>query len=423
MKLRRVALRYQKHIYNKVNLIINKKNKAMRKIKIAFFSDMLMRDYDGCMRTVFHILDRKPDDIDIKYFTGQGTVRGLNEPVVSIPNLTIPFNSNYKIAIPQLAYFKIRKEIENYKPDVIHITTPSMLGNYALQIAKEKGVPVSTIYHTHYISYVNYYLSGIQSMVNLAENFVNSSTQNFYNKCDLVLAPTEEMISYLADVGVDRSKMKIWERGIDKSIFHTGHRDKDYVRNITGNHNFTILFASRLVWEKNLRTLIRIYKQAEAENLKLNFIIAGDGTAYQNMKDEMPNAYFLGKIDQKELGKVYASCDTFLFPSISETYGNVVLEAMTSGLPCVIADGGGSRSFIDHGVNGFLCEPFEEREYIQHIKNLMNDNVMKLNIIKNGLEYTQGYDWGVLVDSYYYQLKAIANKDALILDNKISFAL
>ena len=382
----------------------------MSKTKIAFFSDMLMRDYDGCMRTVFHIIDRKPDDVDIKYFTGQGAVKGLNEPVVSIPNLTIPFNSNYKIAIPQLAYFKIRKEIENYKPDVIHITTPSMLGNYALQIAQEKGIPVSTIYHTHYISYVNYYLSGIQSMVHLAENFVNSSTQNFYNNCNLVLAPTEEMISYLQGVGVAKSKMKIWARGIDKSIFNKDNRDVSKIRKITGNDNFNILFASRLVWEKNLETLVRVYQQAEKENLKVNFIIAGDGTAYHTMQEKMPNAFFLGKIDQKELGQVYASCDTFLFPSVSETYGNVVLEAMSSGLPCVIADGGGSKSFVEHGQNGFLCDPFDERDYLTHIKSLMSDDALRSEIITNSLAYTVGYDWGTLIEDYYSQVKLLTKK-------------
>ena len=391
----------------------------MSKLKIAFFSDMLIRDYDGCLRTVFHILDRQPENVDIKYFTGQGCVKGLNKPVVSIPNLTIPFNSNYKIAIPQLAYFKIRREIETYKPDIIHITTPSMLGNYALQVAQELGIKVSTIYHTHYISYVNYYLSNIKPIVPLAEHLLNTSTKNFYNKCDLVLVPTEEMISHLAAVGVDKSKMKIWERGIDKLIFHTDHRDENYVRNITGNDNFTILFASRLVWEKNLRTLIRIYKQAEAENLQLNFIIAGDGTAYQTMKDEMPNAHFLGNINQKELGILYASCDAFVFPSVSETYGNVVLEAMTSGLPCVIADGGGSKSFIDHGVNGFLCDPFDENDYLQYIKNLMDDNRLKTELINNGLKYTQGYDWEALTLNFYNSLDRLSIRNhKMILDSK-----
>jgi len=392
----------------------------MNKLKIAFFSDMLMRDYDGCMRTVFHIIDRQPEDVDIKYFTGQGSVKGLNQPAVTVPNMTIPFNNDYKIALPQLAYFKIRREIELYKPDVIHITTPSMLGNFALQIAKEKGIPVSTIYHTHYISYINYYLENLKAVVPIAEMLMKSSTKSFYNKCDLILVSTQEMIGTLEEVGVDKTKMKIWKRGIDRKVFNSKLRDERYVKQITGNDNFNILFASRLVWEKNLRTLVRIYKQAEEQNLKVNFIIAGDGSAYESLTHDMPNAYFLGSIEQSELGKLYASCDTFVFPSVSETYGNVVLEAMTSGLPCVIANGGGSKSFIDHNHYGFLCQPFEELEYIRHIKNLMTDQSLRFKVINNGINYSQGFDWDTLTEDFYNSLHSLSlSQENLALAKRI----
>ena len=376
----------------------------MEKLKIAFFSDMLIRDYDGCMRTVFHIIDRKPEDVEIKFFTGQGTVKGLNRPAVTIPNISIPRANNYKIAIPQLASRKIRREIEAFQPDVIHITTPSMLGNYALQVAQEENIPVSTIYHTHYISYIDYYLTNMKSILPLAQKFIKNITRNFYNKSDLILVPTQEMKEVLTQVDVEENKMSIWERGIDKNIFKNSKRDISCIQNITNNGKFNILFASRLVWEKNIRTLIKIYKKATQENLQVNFIIAGDGMAYQSMKEEMPNAYFLGKISQEKLGQIYASCDAFVFPSISETYGNVVLEAMASGLPCIIANGGGSKSFINHGVNGFLCEPFEESQYIHWIKTLLNDKELKKKIIDQAINDTQDYDWDTLVRSFYNQL-------------------
>jgi len=386
----------------------------MSKLKIAFFSDMLMRDYDGCMRTVFHIIDRKPEDVEIKYFCGQGTVKGLNKPVISIPNVVIPFNNNYKMALPVLAKQKIKRELEEFQPDVVHITSPSMLGNYALQLAKEKLIPVSTIYHTHYISYINYYLSKMKSIVPLAEHLIRNSTRNFYNNCDLVLVPTEEMVDVLEQVGVRRSLMTIWKRGIERRIFNTEKSDRDRIKQMVGNDHFNILFASRLVWEKNLQVLIDVYKQAEKENLKVNFLLAGDGTAYQSMVKQMPKAIFLGNVDQNELGMLYASSDVFLFPSISETYGNVVLEAMASGLPCVIANGGGSKHFVNQGVNGFLCKPFDIQDYIDRIKILMNDGTLRQDMIDNALSYAQGFDWDVLTLRFYNQLKSIsANQKAI----------
>ena len=117
---------------------------------------------------------------------------------------------------------------------------------------------------------------------------------------------------------------------------------------------------------------------------------------------------FLGNLIQEKLGQIYASCDAFIFPSVSETYGNVVLEAMSSGLACIIANGGGSKSFIDHGVNGFLCEPFDADEYLQHIENLMIDHSMRSDVINNGLDYVQGFDWDTLVESFYDQLNALS---------------
>ena len=367
-----------------------------------------MRDYDGCMRTVFHIIDRKPEDVEIKYFTGQGSVVGLNRPAVTIPNMSIPMASNYKIAIPHFAGKKIRNEIETFQPDIIHITTPSILGNFALQLAKEKNIPISTIYHTHYISYIEYYLTHMKPILPIAQKFIENTTRNFYNQSDLILVPTLEMKHILEDVGVRKGSMKIWQRGIDSFIFNKENRNTSIVKEITGNNQFNILFASRLVWEKNIRTLIEIYKKAEIKNLQVNFIIAGDGTAYQSMKDAMPKAYFLGNINQEKLGQIYASCDAFIFPSVSETYGNVVLEAMSSGLACIIANGGGSKSFIDHGVNGFLCEPFDADEYLQHIENLMIDHSMRSDVINNGLDYVQGFDWDTLVESFYDQLYALS---------------
>jgi len=392
----------------------------MEKLKIAFFSDMLIRDYDGCMRTVFHIIDRKPEDVEIKFFTGQGTVKGLNRPVVTIPNISIPLANNYKIAIPQFASRKIRREIEAFQPDVIHITTPSMLGNYALQVAQEENIPVSTIYHTHYISYIDYYLTNMKSILPLAQKFIKNITRNFYNKSDLILVPTQEMKDVLTQVDVEENKMNIWERGIDKKIFNSSKRDLSCIQKISNNGKFNILFASRLVWEKNIRTLIKIYKKAMQENLQVNFIIAGDGIAYQSMKEEMPNAYFLGKISQEKLGQIYASCDAFVFPSISETYGNVVLEAMASGLPCIIANGGGSKSFINHGVNGFLCEPFEESQYIHWIKTLLNDQEIKTKIIDQAINDTQDYDWDTLVNSFYIKLGNLSHTKYRKKTNHIS---
>ena len=126
------------------------------------------------------------------------------------------------------------------------------------------------------------------------------------------------------------------------------------------------------------------------------------------MKNKMPNAYLLGKVNHENLSKLYATADVFLFPSISETYGNVVVEAMASGCTCVIARGGGSQSLVDHEKTGFLCEPNNEVEYLDRIDQIMANPILKEEMKANGLEYTSRLDWDKLAGVYFDDILGLA---------------
>jgi len=178
---------------------------------------------------------------------------------------------------------------------------------------------------------------------------------------------------------------------------------------LTKNNKPNLLFASRLVWKKNLKTLTKIYNQIQYSGQEYNLIIAGDGMAMEDLKKQMPNAFFLGKLSHDELAKFYASSDVFVFTSISESYGNVVAEAMASGLPCVIANGGGSASFIDHGNNGFLCSPEDENDYLNHIKRVLGNENLRNQFINNGLELTRDLKWQYLTETYFSDLETLAS--------------
>jgi len=154
--------------------------------------------------------------------------------------------------------------------------------------------------------------------------------------------------------------------------------------------------------------LIKIYRENKHNGDKYNFIIAGDGVAKEALKEKMPEAFMLGKISHERLAILYASSDVFLFPSVSETYGNVVVEAMASGCPCVIAKGGGSQSLVDHGKTGFLCEPNNPTDYYQRIEELMNSPELKKKFVANGLAYTRTLDWDVLANTYFEDVKHLA---------------
>lgn len=158
---------------------------------------------------------------------------------------------------------------------------------------------------------------------------------------------------------------------------------------------------------KNLTTLIKIYDKSVRNKLPYRFIIAGDGCARRELENAMPNAVFTGELSQNELSKVYASADVFLFPSVSETYGNVVVEAMASGLPCVIARGGGTNDFIHHNESGIICNPNNDDEYIDAIESLRCDTTLKNKLVNNALKYTRGLSWDLLVSKYFSDLETM----------------
>jgi glycosyltransferase involved in cell wall biosynthesis len=182
------------------------------------------------------------------------------------------------------------------------------------------------------------------------------------------------------------------------------------MNSITQNTNKNILFASRLVWEKNLETLIRIYQLCTSKNLPYNFIIAGDGVASDELKEKMPDAFFLGHQNHESLAVLYASCDVFLFTSISETFGNVVIEAQASGLPVVIANGGGSAGLVDHGINGYLCSPQDESVYLAYINDICQNTTLSGYLIQNAYETVKQYQWSSLMEIYLSDLQVLKCK-------------
>jgi len=391
-----------------------------RKIKVAFFADILVKDFDGASRTMFHIIERIPkDEFEFVFFCGMPPKQDIGHEVFKVPSIPIPFNSTYKLAIPMFSWFSMRKRLKQFRPDVIHIASPSPLGDFAFQYKRTRDIPVLTIYHTHFLSYISYYLRPLPFLAKPAVKTVAYGQKKFYDKSALMYIPTMQMVDELRAFKFDTSKMKIWQRGMNHTLFNPTKRDLTRIKEITNNDKPNILFASRLVWEKNLATFINIYRLSKERGDKYNFIIAGDGVAEQSLKEKMPSAFMLGKIDHDTLAILYASADVFLFPSVSETYGNVVVEAMASGCPCVIAKGGGSQSLVDHGRTGFLCEPDNAEDYLRRIDEVIENKELRDGFIQDGIQYTKGLNWETLCDTYFDDLARLGNTGELPEDTVV----
>ncbi|MBB5395002.1 glycosyltransferase family 1 protein [Mucilaginibacter sp. AK015] len=383
--------------------------KGIKKIKVAFFADILTVDFDGAVRTMYQLIHRiDAARFDYLFIYGEGPESILNFRSFQIPALSLPVNTNYSIAIPLLAKGRLIKKLQAFNPDVVHIATPSFLGSFGLDYACRAGLPVISIYHTHFISYVDYYFKRAPLLIKHIKQQLTKAHKSFYNRCDKVYVPSESIRNELTEMGIYPDSMKIWKRGVDTALFSPYKKDKRRIQKLVGNKNPTVIFASRLVWEKNLETLFNIYNKLQALKTPVNLLIVGNGTARQACEVKMPNAVFTNDIDHEYLSVLYASADVFLFPSVSETYGNVVIEAMASGLPCVIADGGGSKDFIDQGVNGFKCSPYNADEYVEKIELLLHNRQLSASFAANGLQYCKHLSWDELAGVYFNDISNLA---------------
>ena len=377
-------------------------------MKVLLVADILRRDFDGCNRTLFQFLDRGIDNSSVKYYCVAGFFEDFPKEIkhLKVPHVTIPFNKDYQIALPYYISQKVNTLFNEFKPDIVHITTPSLLGSFMQKEAIKRGLPISTIYHTNFISYVDYYISTDYTITYGLYKFLLKKYVSFYNTCNLILCPTKSMKNQLKEIGVKENLLEIMARGINKEIFYFKQNKSNRFNNHFNNNYKNILFASRLVWEKNLRIIIYLYHYAITHNLPYNFIIAGDGIAHNTMKSEMSKALFLGGIDQHELCNVYNDADLFLFPSITETFGNVVLEAMTCGLPVVAANGGSNPDVVDNGFNGILVEEKNLQQYFDAFEFILKeDNYPKFQ--KEALENKLSKTWEEINIEFLDQIEDI----------------
>ena len=381
-------------------------------LRIAFFSDILKRAFDGATRTMFNIIDRKPEHVDFGFVCGQGYDPSIQPKLLASPNAyTLPINKNYKIALHMGMEWKLRKVLDQFNPDVIHIASPSPLGYFAIDYANKHDIPVISIYHTHFISYVDYYLRDVPFLIQTVTKGITHHYKKFYNQCDQILVPATSIKEELIDHGIHSDRMVIWQRGLDANLFNTQENTID--ERIKQKHQKPyLIFASRLVWEKNLKTLINIYDENQGSGAPFDIVVAGDGVAYDELCKAMPQAHFTGKITQEELAAWFRQAHAFVFPSVSETFGNVIPEAMACGCPCIIANGGGTVTHIMHGINGYIVPPNDSRDYVDKALELL-DIQHRTHMVTQAIVYGRSLNWEPIVQSYYQLAEQLAHHPAL----------
>src|SRR5579859_5972966 len=268
--------------------------------------------------------------------------------VVPVPSIAAPGRAEYRAALglPR----RPRERLVAFEPDILHIATPDLLGHAAQRLGRRMGWPIVASYHTRFETYLKYY--GLEFLTPALSGLVRT----FYDRCREIYVPSDSMIEVMRADGV-RAPIRLWPRGVDTARFHPGARS-DAWRAARGLEpdDVAIAFVSRLVKEKRVAEVAQVFARLRAAGIRHRPLFVGDGPERGFLEREVPGALFEGFLSGDDLATAYASSDIFLFPSDTETFGNVTLEAMASGLPTVCANATGSRSLVEAGITGHLAD-------------------------------------------------------------------
>ncbi|MCQ6566837.1 glycosyltransferase family 4 protein [Bacillus mycoides] len=356
-------------------------------MRVAIFTDTFTPQVNGVAKTLERLTKYfQKENIAYSVFAPQHTaednfVANVNK-MRSIP-LTILY-PECRFAFPTP---RIKRELLAFKPDIIHIATPFNMGLCGLYYAKKLNIPVVGSYHTDFDAYLRYYK--IEFLSNMLWNYLRW----FHSHMQKNFVPSPETLHQLKKKGFQQ--LYIWGRGVDCTLFHPTY-NKDLFRkkyNITAK--YILSYVGRLAPEKDIDTLQTLIQTTNKERDDIHWLIAGDGPLAKGLHENVPktNVTFTGYLQGKDLAEVYASSDLMVFPSTTETFGNVVLESLACGTPVIGANSGGVKNIITDGKTGFLCEPKNANSFLSSIYELLNNEEMRKQMSLDAHSYATTQSW------------------------------
>jgi glycosyltransferase involved in cell wall biosynthesis len=361
-------------------------------LRVALFSGNYNYVRDGANQAlnllVGHLLSR---GVTVRVYSP--TVANAAFPatgeLVDVPAIPLPLGrSEYRMArgLPG----RTRRDLAAFAPNLVHVSAPELLGHRALSWARRRDIATVASLHTRFETYPRYY-----NMAFLERPFERILTR-FYNRADEVLVPAPGMAAVLRGWGVT-SNIDIWSRGVDHARFSPVRRDDGWRRSLgIGDGEVAIGFLGRLVKEKGLDVFAQVARALTDASVPHKILIIGDGPARDWFASEVPGAVFAGFQRGDALGRAVASMDVFFNPSVTETFGNVTLEAMAAGVPVVAAHATGASDLVDEGTTGFLVPARDAGAYADAIARIVADPSLRASMGAAGHAKAAGYRWATI---------------------------
>jgi phosphatidylinositol alpha 1,6-mannosyltransferase len=338
----------------------------LHKLRIAVVAESFLPQINGVTNSVLRILDffekNGHEALIIAPESNGGPTEYAGFEILRVPALNV--KGLIPIGLPQ-QFAKAR--VLNFNPDIIHLASPAILGNYVARFAKKNEIPTLSVYQTDLAGFANHY--GFQ----IANATLNKFVGKVHSNSDRTLAPSTSACNYLNQLGVQ--DVELWRRGVDSVRFSPDKRDEELRKELLGNRPDRTLigYIGRLAHEKRLEDLISLDDQDDVQ-----LVIVGDGPTRARLERKLPNAIFTGFKNGEDLARMYASLDIFIHTGQDETFCQSIQEALASGVPVIAPNSGGPLDLVENGKTGYLINTGNPKEIKRVVKLIQESDTTEL---------------------------------------------
>jgi glycosyltransferase involved in cell wall biosynthesis len=377
---------------------------TIRPLRVAVITETYPPEINGVANTMRHLVtgltERGHQVRLVRPHQAADPGPGTSDPTgeTLVPGLPIPGYRGLRLGLP--VFWRLRRLWRNEPPDVAYIATQGPLGRAALNAAEALGVPTVTGFHTQFHQYSHHYGLGFLT------GPIESSLRRFHNRSDTTLVPTAELREILMARGFAR--VEVFGRGVDTVLFSPDRRRAD-LRSAwgCGPTDPVLIYVGRLAAEKNIELVLASYAAARATHPGTRCVLVGDGPERRHLAQAHPEVIFTGAKVGLDLAEHYASADLFVFPSLTETFGNVVTEAMASGLAVVAFDDAAAHHYLRSGETGLILDRDDRAGFIRATQAAVADVQGLRRLGAEARRTTETLGWPGIIAGLEARLRAV----------------
>jgi glycosyltransferase involved in cell wall biosynthesis len=365
-------------------------------MRIALFTETFLPKVDGIVTRLSHTVDylQRLGDQVLVFSPDGGLTEYRGAKIYGVSGFPLPLYPELKLALPRPS---IVQALEEFRPDLIHVVNPAVLGLAGLYCGKTNRIPLVASYHTHLPKYLEHYGLG------MLEGVLWELLKAMHNQAQLNLCTSTAMQKELTSHGIEH--VEVWQRGVDTELFQPHLTSHEMRSHLTQGHPDSplLLYVGRLSAEKEIDRIKPILQAIPEARLAL----VGDGPYRQELEKIFADTptHFVGYLTGTDLATAFASSDAFIFPSRTETLGLVLLEAMAAGCPVIAANAGGIPDIVTNDVNGYLFDPNDEQGAIAATQRLLAQPEAKDRLRQNARQEAERWGWAAATRQLqrYYQ--------------------